>query len=70
MASKENMDEFDIDVLNDSKKSKSPKKSGKRVNKDKKFGFGGQKRNRKSNTAESTANLGDFNVKKMKKRLK
>jgi rRNA-processing protein EBP2 len=59
------MEEFDIDVLTDSKKSL--KKSSKRVNKDKKFGFGGQKRNRKSNTAESTADLGKFSVKKMKK---
>ncbi len=71
-ASKENVeDEFDIDVLTESKKSaqkKAPKKSNKRVNKDKTFGFGGQKRNRKSNTAESTADLGGFSVKKMKKK--
>ena len=61
-------DEFDIDVSNEPAK-KSPKKnlkSNKRINKDSKFGFGGQKRNRKSNTAESTADLGGFNVKKMK----
>ncbi|KAJ3346096.1 cytosolic factor, phosphatidylinositol/phosphatidylcholine transfer protein [Entophlyctis luteolus] len=40
----------------------------KRAAKDHKFGFGGKKRHAKSNTAESTADMRDFNAKKMKQK--
>jgi len=75
-------DDFDIDIdhSKDTKKntnsnknsSKSSSFSGgvgknsKRKYKDSKFGFGGPKRNRKSNTAESTNDDGGYSVKKMK----
>ncbi|CAG8499398.1 1124_t:CDS:2 [Paraglomus brasilianum] len=41
-------------------------KSAKRSKKDAKFGFGGKKRYAKSNTAQSTADISDFNPRAMK----
>ncbi|KAJ1534097.1 rRNA-processing protein and EBNA1-binding protein ebp2 [Nowakowskiella sp. JEL0078] len=43
-----------------------PKRGGKREHKDNRFGFGGRKRNIKSNTADSTDDLSGFSGKKMK----
>ena len=58
-------DLFNVSVekktLNPSKKS-----NPKRNKKNDKFGFGGPKRNLKSNTRESTDDLKGFNLKKMK----
>jgi rRNA-processing protein EBP2 len=75
--STQNADEdgFGIDLEDDDdKKKKSFGKSGgknnkknpKRAHKDSKYGFGGPKRNRKSNTADSTNDLASFSHKKMK----
>lgn len=68
-----NDDDFDIslDFDNDNKQAKrgkngKPQKSQKRMAKDKKFGFGGRKRNSKQNTAESSADMTGFSHKKMK----
>jgi rRNA-processing protein EBP2 len=63
--------DFDVQVDQDvSYKKSQPKKSSKRQKRDDRFGFGGRKRNMKSNTAESTddlnAKVGGYNVKKMK----
>ncbi|KAG0367923.1 eukaryotic rRNA processing [Gamsiella multidivaricata] len=44
----------------------TPESRGKRHKKDQKFGFGGKKRHAKSNTAESSADVSGFNVKRNK----
>lgn len=77
--STQNEDGFDVSIGDDdvskashkkssqqNKKKMGHSKNSKRVHKDKKFGFGGPKRNQKSNTAKSTDDLSSFNVKKMK----
>lgn len=53
-------EEFDVDIEKDvsTKKPRREGKSSKRIGKDSKFGFGGKKRNIKSNTAESTDDFG------------
>ncbi|KAI7903685.1 eukaryotic rRNA processing protein EBP2-domain-containing protein [Cokeromyces recurvatus] len=57
-------DDFDIAL---EKADKRPAKSLKRINKDRKYGFGGKKgRFAKSNTAESSAELGGYNKMKGK----
>lgn len=63
-------DDFDI-ALDGGDDDKSNKKKAKRgvSNRDKKnakYGFGGKKRYAKSNTAESSADVGGFNPKKNK----
>lgn len=65
--------EFDISVNNntdDSRNSKhqagQSKKPTKKSFKDAKYGFGGRKRNSKSNTADSTSDLSTFSVHKNK----
>ncbi|KAK9687527.1 rRNA-processing protein EBP2 [Basidiobolus ranarum] len=69
-------DEFDIAISDDDeasitkKKSKMPGKNMKRDKKNAKFGFGGRKRNSKSNTAESTNDDSGFSAKKMKQGFK
>ncbi|KAI8908307.1 eukaryotic rRNA processing protein EBP2-domain-containing protein, partial [Gorgonomyces haynaldii] len=55
-------DDFDVEVEDE----KPQKKNFKREAKNKKFGFGGKKRFAKQNTADSTADLKSFNMKKMK----
>ncbi|KAG0086646.1 rRNA-processing protein and EBNA1-binding protein ebp2, partial [Podila epicladia] len=44
----------------------SAESRGKRVKKDQKFGFGGKKRHGKSNTADSSADVSGFSVKRNK----
>ncbi|KAF9998115.1 rRNA-processing protein and EBNA1-binding protein ebp2 [Entomortierella chlamydospora] len=46
--------------------SSTPESRGKRLKKDQKFGFGGKKRHAKSNTADSSADVSAFNVKRNK----
>ncbi|KAF9175906.1 rRNA-processing protein and EBNA1-binding protein ebp2 [Mortierella sp. AD011] len=46
--------------------SSTPESRGKRLKKDQKFGFGGKKRHSKSNTADSSADVSGFNVKRNK----
>ncbi|KAF9113808.1 rRNA-processing protein and EBNA1-binding protein ebp2 [Mortierella sp. AM989] len=46
--------------------STTPESRGKRQKKDQKFGFGGKKRHGKSNTADSSADVSGFNVKRNK----
>ncbi|KAF9173874.1 rRNA-processing protein and EBNA1-binding protein ebp2 [Mortierella sp. AD011] len=46
--------------------SSTPESRGKRLKKDQKFGFGGKKRHAKSNTADSSADVSGFNVKRNK----
>ncbi|KAF9113824.1 rRNA-processing protein and EBNA1-binding protein ebp2 [Mortierella sp. AM989] len=46
--------------------SSTPESRGKRLKKDQKFGFGGKKRHEKSNTADSSADVSGFNVKRNK----
>jgi rRNA-processing protein EBP2 len=43
-------------------------RGSKRKRKDDKFGYGGPKRAKKSNTAKSTDNMKEFNPKKMKQK--
>ncbi|KAJ3123722.1 rRNA-processing protein and EBNA1-binding protein ebp2 [Nowakowskiella sp. JEL0407] len=64
-------DMFGVEVDHDAKPErkkvkKDVKKSSKREFKDGKFGFGGRKRNLKSNTADSTNDMSGFSAKKMK----
>lgn len=60
----------DINVDNDSKprrdKDAAGKGGNKRQKRDSKFGFGGKKRFSKSGTAESSADMKGFSVKRMK----
>lgn len=60
----------EIGVENDVTKSRRDRGAGvqnaKRQKKDSKFGFGGKKRFSKSGTAESTADMRGFSVKRMK----
>jgi rRNA-processing protein EBP2 len=49
-----------------SKTSKTDSKNPKRAKKDEKYGFGGKKRNSKSNDAFSTSDTRDFSHKRMK----
>ncbi|KAF9315844.1 hypothetical protein BG003_002584 [Podila horticola] len=44
----------------------STESRGKRMKKDQKFGFGGKKRHAKSNTADSSADVSGFSVKRNK----
>ncbi|KAI1315419.1 rRNA-processing protein and EBNA1-binding protein ebp2 [Mortierella claussenii] len=46
--------------------SSTTESRGKRLKKDQKFGFGGKKRHAKSNTADSSADVSGFNVKRNK----
>ncbi|KAG0310530.1 rRNA-processing protein and EBNA1-binding protein ebp2 [Dissophora globulifera] len=74
-------DEFDVALASDDEQrgsggakngnnkrsaSSTPGSRSKRLKKDQKFGFGGKKRNAKSNTAESSADMSGFNVKRNK----
>ncbi|KAG0301716.1 rRNA-processing protein and EBNA1-binding protein ebp2, partial [Dissophora globulifera] len=74
-------DEFDVALASDDEQRRSggakngnnkrsasstPGSRSKRLKKDQKFGFGGKKRNAKSNTAESSADMSGFNVKRNK----
>ncbi|KAG2176537.1 hypothetical protein INT44_007200 [Umbelopsis vinacea] len=63
-------EDFDIELDGgaDDKSNKKSKRGGpsKREKKDSKYGFGGKKRHAKSNTAESSADVGGFNPKKNK----
>ncbi|KAJ3028575.1 UNVERIFIED_CONTAM: rRNA-processing protein and EBNA1-binding protein ebp2 [Siphonaria sp. JEL0065] len=66
-------DEFGIAVDKEyggtgrSETKKAQQVNHKRKGKDAKFGFGGKKRHSKSNTAESSADISDFNGKRMKR---
>ncbi|KND02564.1 uncharacterized protein SPPG_03021 [Spizellomyces punctatus DAOM BR117] len=64
-------DEFDVEVDSGSRGGKGGRggktaAGGKRKRKDEKFGFGGPKRHKKSNTADSTSDMSGFSLKKMK----
>lgn len=65
-------DDFDIALESATTPSKKQKtggkmeKSKKRQSKDAKYGMGGRKRNKKSNTAASSAELGGYNKMKGK----
>ncbi|KAJ1816176.1 RRNA processing protein, partial [Coemansia sp. RSA 2599] len=72
-------EDFEIDVDSDgdsgkrsktgrerSKSGKKPMPNKKRQNKNEKFGFGGKKRGMKNNTAESSADMKSFSVKRNK----
>ncbi|ORY98139.1 eukaryotic rRNA processing protein EBP2-domain-containing protein [Syncephalastrum racemosum] len=65
-------DDFDVALdANKAKKAKKeekkqPQKSKKREAKDARYGMGGKKRNKKTNTAESSAALGNYNKMKGK----
>lgn len=58
-------DDFGVELNAD--EPKKPRANVKRQRKDAKYGFGGGKRFKKSNTAESTNDMSGFSVKKMKK---
>ncbi|KAI9344336.1 eukaryotic rRNA processing, partial [Obelidium mucronatum] len=68
-------DEFGISVdkeyggtgRSETKSAVKAKVNHKRQGKDAKFGFGGKKRHSKSNTAESSADISDFNGRRMKR---
>lgn len=57
-------EEFDITTTGSSKKDKE--RNHKREGKNSKYGFGGSKRQLKTNTHESTNEMGGFSIKKMK----
>ncbi|KAI8578108.1 hypothetical protein K450DRAFT_249076 [Umbelopsis ramanniana AG] len=62
-------EDFDIELdggADDKSNKKSKRGPSKRDKKDSKYGFGGKKRYAKSNTAESSADVGGFNPKKNK----